>query len=83
MSIAQQQGNAIEQQDQGLSSKLDIQVWDNLLNIEESGMHYSTNKEYLKVEDSSTDRWLLTSKDQSDYTFEQWMDDLFGAANLI
>ena len=55
-SIAQQQDNAVEQQDQGLSSGLDIQVWDNSLDMEVPGIYHSTNKEYLEIEDSSADR---------------------------
>ena len=55
-SIAQQQDNAVEQQDQELSSGLDIQVLNNSLNIEESGMYHLINEEYLKIDNSSVDR---------------------------
>ena len=55
-STAQQQGNAVKQQDQGLSSRLDIQVLDSSLNMEILGTYYLTNEKYLKIEDSNADR---------------------------
>ena len=39
-----------------MSSGIDIQVWDNSLNIEEPEMYHSTNEEYQIIEDNSANR---------------------------